>query len=126
MKVTNTVDTAGAETVVLTPQVYNFIKKLVQIVLPAFSVLYLGLSELWGFPAAEKVVGSVALLTTFLGVLIGITGARYASSDAGTSGEFVVTEDGGGASGYRLVLNADPEQLANQEKITFKVHKVAA
>lgn len=111
---------------VITPVVYDWVKRFVQIILPAFSALYLGLAQLWNFPEPEKVVGTIALLTTFLGLCLGISANRYVQSNAGTSGEFVVAEDGGGPAGFRLVLNDPPELMADQERITFKVNKVPA
>jgi type III secretory pathway component EscV len=111
------------ETTVITPVVYDWIKRFVQVILPAFSALYLGMAQLYDWSSPEKVVGTVALITTFLGVSLNISSGRYVQSDAGTVGEFVVNEDGGGAAGYRLVLNENPEDLANQERITFKVNK---
>src|SRR5690606_8555681 len=112
MKVTKTVsktdtEEVGEELTVLKPHVYDVLKKLVQVWLPAFSALYLGIAQQWGIPQPEKVVGTVALVTTFFGIILGVSSNRYNSSDAGTVGEFVVAEDEGGAAGYRLVLNAD-------------------
>ena len=108
---------------VMKPGVYDVVKKLVQVILPAFASLYFGLAQIWGLPAADEVVGTAALVTTFLGVSLGISHNRWKSSDAGTVGEFVVQEDGGGAAGYRLVVNEDPEAMADKERITFKVNK---
>lgn len=124
MNLTTKTEIAGAETTVLTPKYYDILKKIVQVVLPAFITLYLGLAQLWDFPNPEKVAGSAALINTFLGVIVGISARRYVQSDASTSGEFVVTEDPGGPVGYRLALNDPPELLADQERITFKVNKV--
>lgn len=124
MNLTTKTEIAGAETTVLTPKYYDILKKIVQVVLPAFITLYLGLAQIWDLSNPEKVAGTAALINTFLGVIVGISGRRYSQSDAGTSGEFVVTEDPGGPVGYRLALNDPPELLADQERITFKVNKV--
>lgn len=123
MSVTQKADIAGAQTTVIKPDIYDLMKKFVQIILPAFSALYLGLAQLWEWPEPEKVVGTVALITTFLGICLTISASRYSQSDAGTVGDFVVMEDGGGAAGYRLALNAEPEAMADQERITFRVQK---
>jgi Putative phage holin Dp-1 len=105
----------------LSNQAYDAVKKGVQVVLPAIGSLYFALSAIWDLPATEQVLGSIAVFTTFLGTILGVSSKRYDASDAGLSGEFVVNQDGGGAAGYSLVLNADPEVLADQERITFRV-----
>ena len=58
-------------------KVYNFLKWLAIIVLPAIGSLYFGLSGIWGFPHAEQIVGTITLVDTFLGALLGISTAQY-------------------------------------------------
>lgn len=62
--------------------VYNVIKWIAQIFLPAVGTLYFGLSGIWGFPYAEQVVGTITVVDTFLGVLLGISTYNYNKSGA--------------------------------------------
>ena len=105
----------------LSDKTYDFVKRLVQIILPAFSALYFGLAQIWGLPAAEEVVGTIALLTTFLGVVLGISTSTYKSSGAAYDGRVLVTIPEDGPKQFMLELNGDPEELENRESITFKV-----
>lgn len=114
----------GEKTTVLTQSTYDFMKRFVQVILPAFSSLYFGLSQMYNLPGGEEVVGSCALLATFLGTVIGISSKRYNESGAANDGELVVTEDGGGASGFLLSLDGDPELLADKSRISFRVKRV--
>jgi hypothetical protein len=59
---------------------YDLLKYTTTIVLPAIGALYFALSQIWGFPHAEQVVGTLAAVTTFLGVLIGVATASYNKS----------------------------------------------
>ncbi len=52
---------------------YNFVKKSATIVLPALGTLYFSLSQIWGFPNAEEVVGTIAAVNTFLGILVQVS-----------------------------------------------------
>lgn len=45
----------------LSDKVYDTLKWIVTIVLPALSALYWGLSGIWGWLYAEQVVGTVAV-----------------------------------------------------------------
>ena len=58
-------------------KVYDILKYVTQIVLPAIGTLYFALSGIWGFPYAEQVVGTITAIVTFLGVLLGISSAKY-------------------------------------------------
>lgn len=59
---------------------YDILKWIALVVLPALSALYLGLAGLWGFPYGEQVSGTIALVDTFLGALLGISSANYAKN----------------------------------------------
>ena len=56
---------------------YDTLKWITTILLPACGTLYFALSGIWGFPYAEEIIGTIAALTTFLGVLLGISSYQY-------------------------------------------------
>lgn len=58
-------------------KVYDVLKFIAQIVLPAIGTLYFTLAGIWGFPYGEEIVGTITAIDTFLGVLLGISSARY-------------------------------------------------
>lgn len=58
-------------------KVYDVLKYITQIGLPAIGTLYFTLSNIWGFPYAEEVVGTISAIVTFLGILLGISSAKY-------------------------------------------------
>lgn len=56
---------------------YDILKFIAQIVLPALGALYFGLSRIWGLPYGEQIVGTITVVDTFLGALLGISTAQY-------------------------------------------------
>ena len=58
-------------------KVYDVLKYIAQIVLPALGTLYFALAGLWNFPYVEQVVGTISAIDTFLGVLLGISSNNY-------------------------------------------------
>ena len=58
-------------------KVYDALKWVAQILLPALGTLYFALAGIWNFPYAEAVVGTITAVDTFLGVLLGISAAQY-------------------------------------------------
>ena len=44
--------------------------------------LYFALAGIWNFPLGEQVLGTIAAIDTFLGVLLGISSAQYNQANA--------------------------------------------
>lgn len=61
----------------LSNKVYDMLKWIAQVVLPAVGTLYAALSGIWGFPYGEEIVGTILAVDTFLGVVLGISTAKY-------------------------------------------------
>ncbi len=66
----------------LSNKVYDVLKWIAMILIPAVSALYFGLSQIWGFPYGEEIVGTLAVIDTFLGALLGISTAKYWKENA--------------------------------------------
>lgn len=58
---------------ILPDHVYDAIKYVVTIIMPALSVLYVGLAGIWGFPYADEVSRTFAVLYTFLCAVMGFS-----------------------------------------------------
>ena len=58
-------------------RVYDILKYIAQIALPALGTLYFALAGIWGFPYGEQIVGTVTAADTFLGVMLGISAYNY-------------------------------------------------
>ena len=56
---------------------YGILKWVCLIALPATGALYFGLSKIWGFPYGEEIVGTLDLIATSIGALIGISTRTY-------------------------------------------------
>ena len=52
----------------MSDKLYTVLKYLCQVGLPAIGTLYFTLAQIWGFPYAEQVVGSIAAVTTCIGI----------------------------------------------------------
>lgn len=58
-------------------RVYDILKWIALIFLPALGTLYFGLARIWGLPFGEEIVGTITIVDTFLGALLGISTATY-------------------------------------------------
>ncbi len=62
-------------------KLYDVLKYIAQIVLPAIGTLYFALAGIWGFPYGEQIVGTITAIDTFLGVILGISSSNYNKSN---------------------------------------------
>lgn len=58
-------------------KVYDVLKWIAMVALPAVGTLYFALAGIWGLPYGEQIVGTITAVDTCLGVLLGISSAQY-------------------------------------------------
>lgn len=56
---------------------YDILKYIAQIALPAVGTLYFALSQIWGLPYGEEIVGTITAIDAFLGALLQISTNQY-------------------------------------------------
>lgn len=106
----------------ITGKLYDWLKYLAQIVLPALGTLYFSIAAIWGISGADKVVGTIMAVDLFLGVLLGISQHNY-NKGIEQGGELLVNED-------QLLFQLDDEKVdieklkaGNKKEVRFKVKK---
>jgi len=66
---------------VLKNSVYDLLKEIAQIWLPALATLYFTLASIWGLPYAEQIVGTISAIDVFLGAVLKISTINYLKGD---------------------------------------------
>ena len=61
----------------LPDKVYDVLKWIALIFLPALAVLYGALAPTWNWPYPEQIVYTITAIDTFLGALIGVSTITY-------------------------------------------------
>lgn len=61
----------------LNDRIYDILKWVVLIVIPALAVAYVALAGIWGWPFAEEISKTANAICTLLGALLGISTAQY-------------------------------------------------
>jgi len=62
-------------------KMFDILKWCVLILFPALTTAYVGLSAIWGFPYAEEVAKTSAVVCAFLGTLLGISNLQYKAGE---------------------------------------------
>lgn len=104
---------------IIAGKTYDIGKSLVQLWIPATSSAYFTLANIWDLPGAEKVVGTLAVLATFLGVTLKISSNNYYNSDKAYDGDMIVEADEDGST-IRLELNAEPSEIEEKDIVMFR------
>lgn len=105
----------------LSSKTYDALKRLAQIGLPAAGTLYFALSQIWGFPHGEQVVGTIVAIDAFLGILLGYSSISYNNSAAKYDGTIEITNPEHGPKLYSLNLNTKPEDLDGKQQVVFQI-----
>lgn len=58
-------------------KVYDVIKFIVQLVLPALATFYVTISGYWNLPFAKEISGTITAIATLLGACLMISSANY-------------------------------------------------
>ena len=58
-------------------RLYDVLKWIAQVVLPALATLYFTFAGIWGLPYGEQIVGTITAVDTCMGILLGISSAKY-------------------------------------------------
>lgn len=58
-------------------KLYDVLKQIALIWIPALGTLYFALAGIWGFPYGEQIVGTLTAIDTFLGAILGISTTIY-------------------------------------------------
>lgn len=61
-------------------KLYDILKWITMIVLPALATAYTGLAAVWEWPYSGEIAKTVAVVCTLLGALLGISTAEYNKS----------------------------------------------
>lgn len=65
-------------------KVYDILKFIAQIVLPASATFYLTLAGIWSLPYGEQISGTIMAIDTLLGAILMISSTKYNSNNVST------------------------------------------
>lgn len=106
---------------VLSNRVYDALKFMTLILLPALATLYFAVAQIWGLPKAEEVVGTIAAVSAFLGVVARVSTSAYMKSANPYDGDMLIIPKPDGGKTFSMELNGDPADLEKQATVTFRM-----
>lgn len=117
--VDNTPVTAGKYA--LPSPVYDVLKDVTQIYLPATAALYIALAQIWGWGFQLEVGATITAIVAFLGVALKISTTSYFNSDKSNDGVLVVDQSNPLKDSYLFDVSTPLEDVALRNSITLRV-----
>jgi hypothetical protein len=114
---------AATKTSYFSDGLYDRLRFFAVIVMPALGAAYFSLADLLGLPYATEVVGTIAIIDTFLGVVVRQARKAYENSPDRFDGEIVVTQRDEVSSDVNFKMDTAP--LAVKDEITLKVNRAS-
>lgn len=99
-------------------KVYDNLKFIALVLLPAIGSLYFTIAQIWGLPNAEEVVGTIVAVDTGLGALLHISSSSYNAPHGVME---ILNSPDSDKKTFSLNLEGDPADLQNNDKVVFQV-----
>lgn len=108
-------------TTLLSNRKYDVLKPITTTVLPGLGTLYFALAQLWDLPKAEEVIGTIAALNVFFGLILNVSSKQYHVGEHKYDGDLNVEIQENGQARLFLELNPESANLDRKSEATFKI-----
>lgn len=106
------------------PKLYDFLKYIALIILPAIAALILGLGVSLNWSGATITAGVITLVDTFLGTILGKSSSNFKQQEPIVFGDIVVQQDPDGApAGIRIVGHHEGFVFQDQSQVVLNVKR---
>lgn len=113
--------TTGKMIPILGNKLYDRLKWVAQIALPATGALYFGLAQIWGLPWGAEVVGTITVIDTFLGALLALSNRQYNNSDAKYDGELLLDTRDSAEEHHVIQFREEVSEVGHKDSVELKV-----
>lgn len=106
------------------PKLYDFLKYVALVILPAVAALIFALGTLLQWDAAHIVVGIITIVDTFLGTILGKSASNFKQQSPDVFGDLVVIQDAEGIpQGFRLVGHVEDPIFHENSQVVLNVKR---
>jgi putative holin Dp-1 len=114
----------GSTAFTIPPKLYDFLKYVALVLLPAAAALVITLGTILGWNAATVTAGVITAVDTFLGLILGKSATNFKQQGWNVFGDLVVTQDPEGVpTGMRLVGHQENPILEDQSQVVLNVRR---
>ena len=70
-------------------KMYDILKAIALVVLPALATLIIGVFEIWGLPYGAQIGATITAVATFLGAILTVSSAKYKAENSNDLGDAI-------------------------------------
>lgn len=108
----------------MNPKLYDFLKYIALVVLPAMAALILGIGVLLHWSPATVVAGIITLVDTFLGTILGKSSSNFKNQNLYEFGDLIVKQDVDGVpTGMKIVGLHENPVLTDKSQVVLNVRR---
>lgn len=107
------------------PKLYDFLKYVALVILPAAAALTLGLGVLLNWTPATVVAGVLTLVDTFLGAILGKSSSNFKQQESIVFGDLVIKQDpaDGTPIGMKIIGHHENFVFEDQSQVLLNVKR---
>jgi hypothetical protein len=106
------------------PKLYDFLKYVALVILPAVAALILGLGVTLNWAGATGIAGIITLVDTFLGAILGKSASNFKQQEPIVFGDLVIRQDVDGTPvGMHVVGHHENFVFEDQGQIVMNVRR---
>lgn len=91
----------------ISDRMYDILKWVVGVLLPAFAALYAGISGVFGWPYGEEITSTIMAIVLFSGAFLQTSSASWAIKRAALTGTIMSDKNNDGIPDYPFKMNSD-------------------
>lgn len=108
----------------INPKVYDFLKYVALVILPAAAALVIGLGLTLNWSDATGVAGVITLVDTFLGAVLGKSASNYKQQAPDIFGDLIVVQEADGTpAGIKIVGTKENPIFEENSQVVLNVRR---
>lgn len=102
---------------------YDILKFVALIALPGLNTFWVGFGELWDLNNVAQIAGTIALVDTLLGTLLGVSSIQYRKKPLDYDGKLGISgfDPDTGIPNLQLTVTKDPNEIAEKDHAILKI-----
>lgn len=107
----------------LSNKLYDRLRFVVQILIPALIVFYTAIAGIWGLGYATQVGGTLGAIAVFLGAILGLSRKNYTPGVDSYDGTLVINDTDPNKDNFTLFVDTPIEAIKEKTVLTLEIKK---
>lgn len=106
--------------IIKSDKLYAALKWVALVLLPAVATLIFALGGVWEWDFKDKLVGTLAAIDTFIGVIIRVSSKQYYGNPDNFDGDLIIAEGSGEMPEVNAIFSDNPSTFKGKDVVTLR------